>query len=219
MAKVYISQSVKKARSLYGSHLKQVTQQTKIIDWLKATVDILWEGFKNADTNVVVEISNFHPSLIGANHEAVFSSNINYEDLEAVVLEEYGFISWDEAKSAGNFDPVFEQAVSMVLTGDLDSIQRLLSKHSILINQASKFGHEANLVQYLAANGVEIWRQYVSQNVLEMMDLLIENGADPDAKNNIYGGSTLRSLIETSDHTFQSGKADEMLERLSVYGY
>jgi hypothetical protein len=219
MAKVYIPGAVKKVRILYGDQLKKVTKKNKIHTWLSETVEILWDGYKTADPNVAVEISNFHPTLIGASNEAIFSENITYGDIESIILEEYGFLSWDEAKEAGNFDPVFEHAVNTALSGDVASMQQLLNKHPTLINQSSDFGHGANLIQYLAANGIEIWRQYISIDVINMLELLIENGADPDFTNNIYGGSNLRSLIETCDHTFQSGKADQMLERLEVYGY
>ena len=101
----------------------------------------------------------------------------------------------------------------------MEPLQALLAKYPNLVGDKSSFGHKASLVQYLAANGVEIWRQYISENVIDVLELLIEYGADPDTENNIYGGSNLRSLIETSDHTFKAGKADEMLDRLGVYGY
>lgn len=199
--------------------MKLVTQKAIIYDWLRKVVEMLWEGYQNADRHVAVELTNYHPALIGSPLEAVFATNISYEDIESVVLEEYGFLSWDDVKQAGIFDEEFEKAVNYVLSGDLESIKKVIMRAPEIINQASGFGHKATLLQYLPANGTEIWRQYISENVLEMMEFLIESGADPDAENNIYGGTTLRSLIETSDHTFNSHQSDKMLERLRIYGY
>ena len=219
MAKVYITGSVKNVRALYSNHLKLVNEKAKIRKWLEETVQILWTGYQIANPGVVVELTNFHPNLIGASSEAVFATTVSYKEIEEVILEEYGFFSWDDVQEAGSFNPLFEQAVNVALQGDIATMQTLLDKDPTIISETSSFGHKASIIQYLAANGVEMWRQYVSQNVIEMLELLIEFGANPNTENNIFGGSTLRTLIETSEHSFKSGKTDEMLDRLAVYGY
>ncbi|MFT5570720.1 MAG: hypothetical protein ACI9RP_002777, partial [Cyclobacteriaceae bacterium] len=194
-------------------------KREKIEKWLKDQVDILWEAYQSADPRSAVELKNFHPDLIGENDDVIFSKGITYADIESTVLEEYGYINWEEVKDQGVINAKFEAVVNIVLSGNLDKMKEAIIKYPEVINEKSQFGHKAGVIHYLAANGVEIWRQYLSANSVKMMELLMEAGADPDADNNIYGGSTLRSLIETSDHTFKSGLMDQMLERLAVYGY
>jgi hypothetical protein len=219
MAKIYASKQVREVRELYEDLIHEISAKTKIKDWLQKQVDILWDAYKSGDHKIIAEVSNFHPELIGASAESVMAHTLTYREIENIIMEQYGYITWDDAASQGKFNTTFERAVSATLSGDVERMRELLMENPELVNEHSQFGHKANLIQYLGANGTEIWRQIISINIVEMLELLIEQGADPDAPNNIYGGSNLRTLIETSEHTFQSGQADKMLEKLAVYGY
>ena len=219
MAKIYASRQVRQVRELYEDHMKEINSKTRIEDWLNGHINILWEAYKSGDKKIIPEFSNFHPELIGASDEAIMAQQVTFREIENIVLEEYGFMTWDDVRSQGRFDLSFERAVNVALAGDVVRMTEIISAQPEIVSQQSQFGHQANLVQYLGANGVEIWRQYIAEDVLDMLDLLIVQGADPDAANNIYGGSNLRTLIETSEHTFQSGLGDAMLDKLAEYGY
>lgn len=204
---------------MYELHLRSINPKTKIEDWLRGHADLLWDSYKSGDQRITVELSNYHPELIGASNEAIMAHQIKYHEIENVILEQYSFMTWMDIKEAGKFDIEFERAVNAVLAGDTLRVAEMINAKPELVNQKSQFGHQANLIQYLGANGIEIWRQMIPAEVVDMLELLIEQGADPDAPNNIYGGSNLRTLIETSEHTLLSGLSDAMLEKLEEYGY
>ena len=88
-----------------------------------------------------------------------------------------------------------------MLSGDLDSLRRLISEDASLITQRSCYGHRATLLHYCGNNGVEFWRQQVPLNLKDIIHFLIENGADKNATMSVYGGEfdTL-SLLTTSAH-------------------
>jgi ankyrin repeat protein len=60
--------------------------------------------------------------------------------------------------------------------------------------------HGAMLLHYLAANGVEGYRQRSPKNAADVAGVLIEAGADPDALCSLYGGecTTLALLVSSS---------------------
>ena len=55
------------------------------------------------------------------------------------------------------------------------------------------------LLHYVAANGVEDFRQKTPDNIVEIAELLLDAGAEVNAESNAYGGGcTALGLVATS---------------------
>ena len=60
--------------------------------------------------------------------------------------------------------------------------------------------HRSTLLHYLAANGVETYRQKSPPNAVEIASMLLDAGADPNALQDSYGGrnTTLSMLVSSA---------------------
>ncbi len=104
-------------------------------------------------------------------------------------------------------DEAFEAAVEAVITGDLAVLERLLLRNPMLVFEHSGREHQATLLHYVAANGVEDERQRTPDNAVEIAELLLEHGADPNATAKFYGGgggSTPLVALVSSAHPAQA---------------
>jgi hypothetical protein len=214
MPKVYAHSSIRDIRRLLKEVIEKLHKGIRISDLLKSHIEVLWTGYQVGDTAICLEVSNHHADLIGASNERIFAHKLVQEDFEDIVLSEYGYMSWVDVQQSGTLNRAFELAVDLMLTGNLSGLEKILDKHPEVLSQSSNFGHKAGLIHYLSANGTELFRQIIPNNALDILDLLLELGADPNQPNNIYGGSDLISLIESSEHTFNAGLADDMIMRL-----
>jgi hypothetical protein len=93
----------------------------------------------------------------------------------------------------------FESAVEAIITGDAPALQRLLRDHPELVRERSMIvthndppEHRATLLHYVAANGVEGYRQKSPTNAVEVATLLLRADAEPDALAAMYGDSAPR---------------------------
>ncbi len=67
-----------------------------------------------------------------------------------------------------------------MLEGHIKELQSLLNQNPDLIKLSSPFAHGANLLYYLAANGVETHRQISSYNAANIVELLLIQGVNID---------------------------------------
>ena len=109
----------------------------------------------------------------------------------------------------------FEQAAEAIVTGDLVALQSLLTNHPTLPQARSPRQHQATLLHYIAANGVEGYRQKTPPNAVEIAKLLLDAGADVNATAHVYGGqATTLALAATSIHPEQAGLQQTLIELL-----
>lgn len=129
------------------------------------------------------------------------------------VARDYGYADWSTAvrDGSGMTDVVFEAAVDAVVTGDLELLSRLLVGDPALVRARSAYAHRATLLHYLAANGVELYRQRVPSNATAVAGLLLAAGADPQATMPVSGGAfTLQELLSGSSDPVLSGVARKL---------
>jgi ankyrin repeat protein len=120
----------------------------------------------------------------------------------------------------------FEAAVEAVVDGDLTALRAALSAHPELVHARSTRvtgfdppAHRATLLHYVAANGVEGYRQRTPSNAVEIARTLLEAGADPDARADLYGGEcTTLSLLVSSGHPAGAGLQIPLAETLVAAG-
>lgn len=147
-------------------------------------------------------------------------------DAQLFLSRAHGFASWPKfAKHleslAATTSPVssFEAAADAVVAGDIESLRRLLRENPSLVRERSTRSHRSTLLHYVAANGIEDFRQRTPQNIVEVARLLLDYGADVNAESDAYGGrSTTLALAATSYHPEKAEVQNHLLELLIARG-
>jgi len=148
-------------------------------------------------------------------------------DAQHLIAEAHGYESWgafaqyveDAAGTRPRDD--FELAADAVVNGDLATLQSLVRKDPALIRARSRRVHRATLLHYVAANGVEDFRQRTPKNAVEIARFLLESGSDADAIAETYGGGhwqTTMNLLVSSAHPAGAGLMPALVDVLVDYG-
>ena len=99
----------------------------------------------------------------------------------------------------------FDAVADAVISGDEAALKTLLMEDSALIHQRSRH-HGATLLHYIAANGVEEELQRTPANAVQIARILLEAGADPNAKAEFYGRpAAALGLLVSSVHPHRAG--------------
>lgn len=219
---VYVSGEVAAVLDLYDGLVDERAWVRPVPAQLELLAQRLLGGHGEGHRGVAVERLSRDPGLRGASAEEALSRPLTVEGAREVVAREHGFGSWEEVAPAPA-DPetsrAFEAAVEALLAGDLGVLAEALDGEPDLVSRRSRYGHRSTLLHYLAANGVENYRQRVPLNAAAVASLLLERGADPEAKAEVYGGRhTTRELLVTSAHPAEAGVADDVLAVLEEAG-
>jgi ankyrin repeat protein len=154
----------------------------------------------------------------------VTASTCRLADAQFTVAREYGFKSWPRfAEHLRGLvqGPVghYEAAVDAIVTGDLPALESLLDTHPELVRTRSTRAHAATLLHYVAANGVENYRQKTPPNAVEIADLLLRRGSEADALAFVYGGDcTTMTLLVSSAHPANRGVQEALVDKLVDFG-
>jgi hypothetical protein len=146
-------------------------------------------------------------------------------DAQFVIARSHGFESWpkfvrhlESMVLVGSSQSRFESAVDAIVAGDIETLMRLLAEEPELIRMQSTREHEATLLHYVSANGVEGYRQKTPRNIVEITRILLHAGAEVDAITHVYGGSTTLGLMATSGHPERVGVQEDLLRTLLELG-
>jgi len=111
----------------------------------------------------------------------------------------------------------FSQAVDAITTGDEAALRALLSAHPDLVRERAPHSHQATLLHYVGANGIEIQRS--PRNAPAIARILLEAGADVDAPAHIYGPrDTTLCMTVTSVHPYLAGVQADLVDVLADFG-
>ncbi len=143
-------------------------------------------------------------------------------DAQLAIAREHGFESWpkfskhiEDLTRANSPVSIFESAADAVVAGDLETLERLLQEDRKLVRARSSRAHQATLLHYLAANGVEDYRQKTPRNAAAVARVLLNAGAEVDATIEAYGTEwTAVGLIATSLHPLDAGEQVPLLKIL-----
>lgn len=209
---IYIPDEVRLVRSLHQQTLNNRSYFNSVFQQLEAFVENLQEAYSRKDIATTIEIKNHHPQFLGASPEVILKADLSLSDFQLVIARAYGFADWSIAQGVGNqaLSETFEQAVDLLLCGAKKELLALLTAQPTLLHQRSAYGHNAGLVHYLGSNGIEIWRQVVPSNIVEMAQMLIQLGIDKTMKAAIYGISNTKMLIDSSAHPWDAGVGKEL---------
>ncbi|MES3034651.1 MAG: ankyrin repeat domain-containing protein [Gemmatimonadota bacterium] len=189
----------------------------------QAQADALHAAYVARDRSALQLIGNLHPRFLDpevtwkplfASDEEIIAAGLTLDDARLVVARCYTFLDWPSLETlvtavADTQSPVhrFEHAVEAVIDGDLTSLRRLLAADPSLVHARSTRVtcqdppvHGATLLHYVAANGVEGYRQRSPGNAVTVATMLLDAGADVNALAQMYGGdcATLPMLISSS---------------------
>ena len=139
-------------------------------------------------------------------------------DAQFLIAGAHGFENWAEFAessranheriSSGSERPGIRGSVDAVVTGDIATLESLLRQQPDLVRARSARIHRATLLHYVAANGVEDFRQKTPPNAVAVARVLLEAGAEVDAIANTYGGGkaqTTMNLLVSSTHPAEPG--------------
>jgi len=165
--------------------------------------------------------------------EEIRAAPLDEGDARLAIARWYDFADWPalDAWVAAVRQPDspiarFEQAVEATISGDAAGLRARLGADPSLVHARSTrvnfFDppvHHATLLHYLAANGVESYRQKTPANAVEIARTLLEAGADPDALADMYGGRcTTMSMLASSDPPAKAGVQVALIETLVDFG-
>lgn len=187
----------------------------------------LLEACRSVNSDNVKFVQKYHPEPWKLTKLNNTSTNFCMDDARAVTARELGFEDWPallrhigDLQDADSQVARFECAVEAVVQGDLKTVISLLQSHPGMVHERSSRGHKATLLHYIAANGVENYRQLTPPNAVEIADALLSAGAVPDALAEVYDrkwGTTLELLVSSS-HPDRAGLQSQLAEKLLDYG-
>jgi hypothetical protein len=213
------------------------------LEQYKRQASDLLKAYRSGDSQAISCVRQIHPRLRGragtndrndVTDSEIRKAGVASADAQCVVARWYGFENW--ATLAEFVEAVtqerslvwqFESAVEAVITGEVRALKRLLGDNPALIRSRSTRGHHPTLLHYVAANGVEGYRQKTPKNAVKVAQILLDAGAAVDADLD-YGsgrrlypervGSTPLGLTATSIHPALAGVQIKLLKTLLKHG-
>jgi ankyrin repeat protein len=157
---------------------------------------------------------------------------LSLDDARLAIARHYDFLDWPSlgayVEAVTQEGPVFEfeSAVESVVNGDRAALEDALRRDPALIRARSSRvcgfdppAHRATLLHYVAANGVEAYRQKTPSNAVEIARTLLQAGAEPDALADMYGAEcTTMSMLVSSSHPAEAGLQVPLIELLLDFG-
>jgi hypothetical protein len=167
-----------------------------------------------------VELHNWLPGATQQALPALFDLPLTLDHAREASARAHGFADRHAAASAeAGGDPELEAAIEALLRGDVAGLTAAIDQTPDLVVRRSHYGHGATLLHYLAANGVETYRQRVPRNAAALASILLARGADPSAEADMYGGRRrTRGMLISSAHPRLAGVTDEILRVLDRAG-
>ncbi|MBV8835323.1 MAG: ankyrin repeat domain-containing protein [Alphaproteobacteria bacterium] len=116
--------------------------------------------------------------------------------------------------------PDFARAVRAIITGNAAGLAAELAANPELVRTRSQARHQATLLHYVSANGIEEELQSPVPNGDALAAILLAAGAEVDAQLNAAeaGWSTTLGLVASSDHPQEAGTAGRLVALLCSAG-
>lgn len=203
--------------------------------------EILLAGHRAGDTDAINLFHREHPRFLDEktkwrpkfiSDDEIRNTPLSLDDARLAVARSHDFRDWASLRSyvedVSHQGPVldFEAAVEAVITGDRPALEQAVRRNPALIRARSTrvcdFDppiHRATLLHYVAANGVEGYRQKTPPNAVEIARILLEAGAEPDALADMYGTEcTTMSMLVSSSHPARARLQVALVELLLDFG-
>ncbi len=212
------------------------------LDQYQGQAEELLAAHRSADSEAIQVIHHKHPRFLDSKipwlpknlpDSEIRSAAFDLADAQLTIARWYDFQSWQAlaeyvAAVTRDRSPVcqFESAVEAVIAGDVAALRSLLRDNPELVRARSTrvthFDppvHRSTLLHYVAANGVEGYRQKTPKNAVDVAKILLEAGAEVDALADLYGGHyTTMSMLVSSCHPANAGVQAALVETLVDFG-
>jgi ankyrin repeat protein len=222
-------------------HIRPLPFRSSPKEYQKQAEELL-EAWRAGDPGAIQLLRTKHPRFLDdlipwlpkkLPDSEIQSVALELADTQLTVARWYDFQNWPalaeyvEAVTREN-SPVFqfESAVEAVINGEVAALSSSLREHPELARARSTrvtpFDppvHRATLLHYVAANGVEGYRQKTPKNAVEVAETLLRAGAEVDALADMYGGhySTM-SMLVSSCHPAKAGVLVALVDTLLDFG-
>lgn len=211
---VYVSPPVAAVRDLYGDLVGESSWTRSPAGQLRMQAERLADGHRERHPGAAVELTNWHP-LLRSTDEA-WAADLRPDDFRLTLARQHGYRRPEDVPDDAEPTATFEAAVEAVVDGDLDTLSRLLETTPELVTRRSRWGHRATLLHYVAANGVETYRQRVPEQAADVTSLLLSRGAEAHATARMYGGQqTTLAMLLTSSHPKDAGVTTDIAHLLT----
>lgn len=217
-AKIFRADVVEELIGFYGKILTDRSIYPTIYDHILSLSAKMWEGVQSQIPCVKVEINNYHPDYLGEPLDSSRWQEFTQEECRIAIAHQYGYDGWEEVETQSKipYDHMFQDAVDLLLAGDLENLTEMVTNNPRVLDEKSQYGHHASLIHYCGSNGVEMWRQQVPLNLIKIVEFLISNGIDVNAQMSIYGRwHTTVQLAATSIHPQEAGILRALISALS----
>ncbi len=213
---IYVCEQVRGVQAFYADLYPPTWVDRPIRDHLEEQAARLSEGHATGDPAAAVQLQNWLPRMVGAPVDFVLRSEVTGDDARHAIARDHGYENWDQVTTAaGTPNREFESAVDAVVSGHLTSLRRMFAANPALTRASSSYGHRATLLHYVAANAVEIRRQQIPANAVDVAQVLIGAGADVNAKAWMYGEWVgPLPMVATSAHPADAGVAPQLMKVL-----
>lgn len=202
----------------------------------------LMHSYQTADPDALNLFKQHHPRFLdpkipwlstNPTDAEVQNAALTLPDTQLAIARWYHFLDWQALTKYADTvtrpnSPVFEfeSAVEAVINGDLTALESALRKNPDLVRARSTRithfdppGHRSTLLHYLAANGVEGYRQKSPKNAVTIAETLLRAGAEVDSLASLYGGEcTTMALLVSSCHPANAGVQVALVETLLDFG-
>jgi ankyrin repeat protein len=207
------------------THLTWLTREHQRVTAWKAVDQAVVEGDDEALGKLMAEHAEHLARRPKGAYPACGTAFDFTKGARTLIAREHHFENWEAfaRHQAERRDPTtptaaFEDAVEAVVSGNVEQLRQLLAADSQLIRARSSRGHQATLLHYVGANGVEGFRQRTPPNAVEITEVLLGAGAEVDAVAGMYGGATVLALAATSVHPWLAGVQMDLLRTLLAHG-
>jgi hypothetical protein len=195
------------------------------VDEYQREAEALLAALRSGDQDAHWRFKWEHPRFRGQTVDAVNAATLDISDAQLVVARQHGFEDWPhlvqfgEAVKKDASVARFETAVEAAVSGDADTLRKILREDPNLARARSMRRHHATLLHYVAANGVEGVRQKTPSNAVEIARTLLDAGAEADALADMYDEKcTTMSMLVSSSPPAEAGLQIALAETLLDYG-
>lgn len=210
---VYVAPEVADVLALHPYLHDTDFRRLPIRQQLGKQADILLQAHQSGDRRVAIHILSWWPEARNRRLDDIMAAGFSRSDARQTMAREYGFADWDTVNALDDLTPdlSFEIALDEMLAGDAGALRIRLEREPHLASARSHYGHQATLLHYIGANGVESHRQVTPLNAAQLARLLISFGASIEAEANMYGGGqNPLALASSSAHPHAAGISDEL---------
>ena len=198
--------------------LTPLSERPNVEQYRKQAKELL-AAANSGDEAARIRLLRSHP------HPSKLESPYKLADAQVVLARENGFVSWPKftgfigaVARADSQVSAFERAADAIVGGDAALLRSRLEADPSLIGAHSERAHRCMLIHYIGSNGFEGYRQKAPTNSLEILNILLDAGAEVDAPADTYGRGTTLGLVATSVHPVRSGVQIPLMDRLIEAG-